>query len=138
MFVTLILLLAAACSEEAPRSASEIETAVRSYLAERTDLRLGEMQVRAERIRYEGDVATVAVSIVAENDPKAVMQMLYRLRRDPDGWQVLAPAPASGSPPGELPPNHPPTAGLPPGHPPAGQPGSGLPPGHPPLDDGQR
>ena len=35
------------------------------------------MQVKADRIRYDGDHATVSVSIVASDDPKAAMKMLY-------------------------------------------------------------
>ena len=137
VFVTLVPVLALACSGEAPRSAAEIEAAVQTYLAERTDLRLDHMQVKADRIRYEGDHATVSVSIVASDDPKAAMKMLYQLQRGPNGWRVLPPEPASGSS-APLPPNHPPTSGLPPGHPPTEQPSTGLPPGHPPLDGGQR
>ncbi len=137
VFFTLISLLGLACSGEAPRSAAEIEAAVESYLAERTDLRLDHMQVRADRIRYDGDHATASVSIVASDDPKAAMKMLYQLRRDPDGWKVLPPEPASSSS-APLPPNHPPTSGLPPGHPPTVQPSQDLPPGHPPLDGGQQ
>ena len=136
-FVTLICLLGLACSEEAPRSAAEIEAAVESYLADRTDLRLDQMQVKADRIRYDGNHATVSVSIVASDDPKAAMRMLYQLRRDPDGWKVLPPEPVSSST-APLPPNHPPTSALPPGHPPTVQPSPELPPGHPPLDGGQQ
>ena len=137
VFLALLLLLALACSGEAPRSAADIEAAVESYLAERTDLRLDHMRVKADRIRYDGDNATASVSIVASDDPKAAMKMLYQLRRDADGWKVLPPEPTSGSS-APLPPNHPPTSGLPPGHPPTDQPSTGLPPGHPPLDGGQR
>ena len=137
VFFALIPLLALACSGDAPRSAADIEAAVESYLAERTDLRLDQMQVKAERIRYDGEHATASVSIVASDDPKATMKMLYQLRRDSDGWKVLQPEPASGSS-APLPPNHPPTSGLPPGHPPTVQPNPGLPPGHPPLEGGER
>lgn len=137
VFFALISLLGLACSDEAPRSTAEIEAAVESYLAERTDLRLDHMQVKADRIRYDGDHATVSVSIVASDDPQAAMRMLYQLRRHPDGWKVLPPEPASSSST-PLPPNHPPTSALPPGHPPTVQPSPELPPGHPPLDGGQQ
>ena len=134
---TLACLLAAACSAEAPRSAAEIEAAVQSHLAQRTDLRLDQMRVRADRIRYDGDHAAVSVSIVAADDPKAAMKMLYQLRRDADGWKVIEPEAAGGAA-APLPPDHPPTGGLPPGHPPTFEPSAELPPGHPPLDGGQR
>ncbi len=136
-FAALALVLAIACSEEPPRSAADIEAAVENYLAERTDLRLGQLRVKVDRIRYDGDHASASVSIVASDDPKAAMKMLYELRRDTSGWTVLQPdpsMPAAGSATG----SGGTAPSLPPGHPPTGPPGEGLPPGHPPLDGGQR
>jgi hypothetical protein len=128
----LALLLLSACGEEAPRSAAEIEAAVETYLSERTDLRSGQMSVRADRIRYEGDRAVASVSIVASDDPMAAMKMIYELERDSNGWRVV-PAAASGHSAGTAPPLKEAPSSLPPGHPPTGPSASGLPPGHPPL-----
>lgn len=139
-------LLLASCGQDQPRSAADIETAVRSYLEERTDLKVAQMGVRADRIRYEGDRALASVSITASDDPKATMKMMYELVRGANGWEVVPPessAPQAGGPaeaqggsPG-LPPGHPPLdapgGGLPPGHPPTTPQGGALPPGHPPI-----
>ena len=128
----LVPILLASCSEDLPQAAAEIENAVEAYLSERTDLRLDQMSIRAERIRYDGDRAVVSVAIVASDDAKASMSMIYELERDGNGWRVVP----------SVVPAHPPlsesggsgaSSGLPPGHPPTVQPGSGLPPGHPPL-----
>ena len=142
----LALLVLSGCGQDQPRSAAEIEAAVEAYLLGRTDLRVAQMQVRADRIRYEGDRALASVSIMASDDPKAAMKMLYELVHESNGWKVVPPE-SSGlqtgaSPEGQgrspgLPPGHPPTSppstGLPPGHPPTAPPGGELPPGHPPI-----
>lgn len=125
--------LSLACDSGEVYSAAEIEAAVETHLAGRTDLRFDGLEIRADRIRYGGDRAVAEVSIMASGDPDAVMQMVYELERGPDGWRVVPPDPARSdsptAPPGHgLPPN------LPPGHPPTDQFGTELPPGHPPLD----
>ncbi len=126
------LLMLSACGEEAPLPAAQIEAAVESYLSERTDLRIGEMRVRADRIRYEGDRALASVSISASDDPKAAMQMVYELMRGADGWQVVPPQ-TPGHATGDDPQSQGTIPGLPPGHPPSNPRGMELPPGHPPT-----
>ena len=140
------VLLVSACGQEQPRSAAAIEAAVERYLADRTDLRITQMEVRADRIRYEGDRALASVSIMASDDPQAAMKMVYELVHAAGGWKVVIPdssglqsegpeggqGGAPGLPPGH-PPMDPPGAGLPPGHPPTTPQGGALPPGHPPT-----
>lgn len=140
------LLLLLGCGHDQPRSAAEIEAAVEAYLLGRTDLRVAQMQVRADRIRYEGDRALASVSIMASDDPKAAMKMVYELIHESSGWRVVPPessglqtgtsSEGQGAPPG-LPQGHPPISPpstvLPPGHPPTTPPGGALPPGHPPI-----
>ncbi len=140
-----VLLMLPGCGGEPAPPAAQIEAAVEAYLSEHTDLRVGQMRVRADRIRYEEDRALASVSIMASDDPEASMQMMYELARGPDGWVVVPPETAgsdtiqdphgAGRPP-DLPPGHPPTnpegTALPPGHPPT-TPQEGLPPGHPPI-----
>ena len=138
-----VLLALLACGEDEPRSASDVEAAIHVYLSKRTDLRVDEMRVRADRIRYDGDRAVASVSIMASDDPKAIMKMMYELVRESDGWRVVPPEsavpPATAPVEGEgLPPGHPPTGGLPPGHPPTAPQGGGLPPGHPPISGEER
>lgn len=144
------LLLSSACAQDRPRSAADIEAAVQAYLEERTDLRVAQMEVRADRIRYEGDRALASVSIMASDDPNAVMKMVYELVQRENGWKVVPPdasgpqagglAGGQGGSPG-LPPGHPPLeapgTGLPPGHPPTTPQGGALPPGHPPIGGDQ-
>lgn len=137
------LLALLACGRDEPRSASDIEAAIHVYLSERTDLRVDQMRVRADRIRYDGERAVASVSIMASDDPKAIMKMMYELEQGAAGWRVVPPesavpsvtAPVEGE---GLPPGHPPTGGLPPGHPPTAPPGGALPPGHPPISEEQR
>ena len=62
-----------------------------SYLAANTDLRLDRMSVSADRIRYDGDRAVASVSIVASDDPKASMKMIYELVREEGAWRVVPP-----------------------------------------------
>lgn len=132
----LALSLCSACEQDLVRSAAEIETAVKDYLSTRTDLRLGSLKVRADRIRYEGDRALASVSIMASDDPQASMTMVYELVHGPGGWQVMAADGARSSgdshsmAPGVSP-------DLPPGHPPLTQPGNPLPPGPAPTEPGE-
>ena len=140
------LVMLPGCGGEPPLPAAQIEAAVEAYLSENTDLRVGQMRVRADRIRYEADRALASVSIMASDDPEASMQMMYELALGPDGWVVVPPetaesdtmqdSPGAGVVP-DLPPGHPPTnpeggIALPPGHPPT-TPQGDLPPGHPPI-----
>ena len=117
-----------------PHSAAEIESAVEIYLSQNSDLRLDQMSVAADRIRYDGDRAVASVSIVASEDPKAAMKMVYELAREEGVWRVVpgeAASPLSDSErvPSRLP------SDLPPGHPPISPQGGALPPGHPPLTE---
>ena len=135
-----------ACGAGEPRSTADVENAVQSYLSGQTDLRVDQMRVHVERIRYEGDSAMAEVTIAASDDPDAKMKMVYFLEQGANGWRVVPPDSATSdqgsaltSPstmPG-LPPGHPPTTQpgteLPPGHPPVAEPPTELPPGHPPL-----
>ncbi len=145
LIISFALAALAGCGEDPPRPAAQVEAAVEAYLADRTDLRMGEMRVRADRIRFEGDRALASVSIMASDDPKATMQMVYELALGPEGWKVVPPeassqgmgvSPEGGDAVPGLPPGHPPTGApsmeLPPGHPPTAPSGE-LPPGHPPI-----
>ena len=138
-----------ACDAEEPRSTADIQDAVQSHLSGQTDLRIDQMRVHVDRIRYEGDSALAEVTIAASDDPDAEMKMVYFLERGASGWRVVPPDSVTGSQdpsvtsPGSipgLPPGHPPTtqpgAVLPPGHPPTTQPPAELPPGHPPVGSG--
>lgn len=130
--VVAALAIGLACQDVPTRSAKDIEGAVASYLASRTDLNLGEVHVKATRIRYDGDRAVASVSIAAVGDPQAVMTMLYELQLGPLGWEVVPSvtrSPEDGFATGES---------LPPGHPPLPAPREELPPGHPPLNGGGR
>jgi hypothetical protein len=147
--------LGCSSSNQANDTAS-VQQAVEKHLARRTDL--GNLQVTVDKVSFEGDHANAAVTIMARQDPKAKMQMSYRLRKTGTGWEVEPPqgseAGAHGGsaamPPAEgagadLPPGHPSVEGgagteaneLPPGHPPVKGGGGGdanaLPPGHPPV-----
>ena len=126
------------CERDEPmHSAVEIEGAVQAHLADRTDLRVGQMRVRADRIRYEGDRALASVSIMASDDPKAAMKMVYELVRESGGWRVV-PAETAGADPDLQSSPHGAPPGLPQGHPPLSPQDGGLPPGHPPIGGGER
>ena len=127
------LVLSFACDSGEVYSAAEIEAAVATHLAGRTDLRFDGLEIRADRIRYGGDRAVAEVSIIASGDPEAAMQMVYELKRGPDGWRVVPPDPARSESP-TPPSGHGGLPNLPPGHPPTDQLGTDLPPGHPPLN----
>jgi hypothetical protein len=142
--------LGCSAPSEADATAS-VQQAVERHLAARTDLDPSNLQVVVDKVSYEGDRANAAVTIVARKDPKAKMQMTYRLRKTAEGWEVepsqsgggahggSAPMPEAGGG-AELPPGHPAVEGgggaeaneLPPGHPPVGgespkeKPGSGA------------
>lgn len=142
-FLSLALAGWLGCSEasEADETAN-VQRAVEQHLAKRTDLDPSNLRVVVEKVSYEdnGERATAAVTIVARQDPKATMQMMYRLRKTTGGWEVepsqgagahgggaAAPAPPAGESGGELPPGHPPMEGG------EGGAESELPPGHPPV-----
>ena len=117
-----------------PHAAADIEAAVESHLSQNTDLRLDQMSVRADRIRYDGERAVASVSIVAADDPKAAMKMIYELVRQEGAWRVVPPE-AGSFHGGDVPASPDPPSDLPPGHPPIAPPAGGLPPGHPPLTE---
>jgi len=139
LLVSLLLTVWLGCSSNQADPTASVRQAVERHLAARTDLTPASMRVIVEKVSYEGDRASAAVTIVARNDPQAKMQMSYHLRKAGSGWEV-EPSPASGAGAhgGAAP--APPAGGndaeLPPGHPPVGGQQAGeLPPGHPPLDE---
>ncbi len=134
---TVAALLLAGCGYERPRSPAEVEAAVEAYLAEQTDLRMGRMQVRADRIRYDGSRAVASVSIMSSDDPMAAMKMIYELEETQGGWMVVPPESVAG-PAEEAIPGHGAVPGLPQGHPPVESQGGILPPGHPPVGAEER
>jgi hypothetical protein len=136
-----------------------VRDAVLHYLAARTDLTMGNMDVKIDKLDLKGDSATASVTISARGDAKASMQMVYELRKTGTGWEVTPPSggsgaahggmpsPGGGEAGGELPPGHPSAGGapggtaeqpqLPQGHPSIGNPpvpkSPELPAGHPPV-----
>lgn len=143
----LVLACFAACSTagESDETAS-VRQAVERYLSSRTDLSLSSMRVVVDQVTVEGDRANAKVTIVARNDPQAKMDMMYRLRKTADGWEVEPPqgSEAGAHSGGAVSPSPQPDSGaeMPPGHPPVGgsqgssEQGGGageLPPGHPPV-----
>ena len=131
---------AAGCSGSEDSEAA-IAAAIDSHLGLRTDLGVGRMRVEVAQVKFQGDEATAAVTITARDDPNASMQMMYRLTRTADGWEVQDPSSKAGAAAGDdLPPGHPPSenkpgtaAELPAGHPPLNESRTepSLPPGHP-------
>jgi hypothetical protein len=125
-------------ANEADATAS-VQQAVERHLAARTDLDPSNLQVVVDKVNFEGDRASAAVTIVARKDPQAKMQMMYRLRKTAEGWEVEAPQGLeSGAHGGAAPmPEAGGDTGLPPGHPAveggADAEASELPPGHPPV-----
>ena len=140
IFLCAISAFAAGCSGSEDSEAA-IAAAIDTHLGLRTDLGAGRMRVEVAQVKVQGDEATAAVTITARDDPNASMQMMYRLKRTADGWEVQAPGSKAGSAAGDdLPPGHPPlenkpstAAELPAGHPPLNEspPQPSLPPGHP-------
>jgi hypothetical protein len=129
-------------ASEADETAS-VRQAVERYLSARTDLSLSSMRVVVNKVTVEGERATAAVTIAASNDPQAKMEMMYKLRKTAEGWEVEPPqGGAAGAHGGSAPQPQPEAGGesaLPPGHPPVGgeaEPkASELPPGHPPVEN---
>ncbi len=126
----------------------EIETALRAYLAARTDLNLSSLEVDIVNVSQTGDSASATAEFRAPGGAEPMLAMGYQLERVAGEWTVLgsgsanaaAPPPAGWQPQGDLPAGHPPTdapmggGGLPSGHPQVDGPaGGGLPPGHPPT-----
>jgi hypothetical protein len=143
LLVVVSLLLFVDCGSGA-KSDDLVLDAVRHHLSNRTDLTLANMDLKLDRVDYQQDTAEAQVTIVARADEQARMQMVYRLRRSGDGWEVVPGASGAGGGHGggmTTPPAQPPGEGqggeLPQGHPPVGGEGSGsssdLPAGHPPV-----
>lgn len=130
------------CSGSGADETAQVRQAVERYLSARTDLSLSSMRVVVNKVSVEGERATAAVSIVARNDPQAKMEMMYRLRKTAEGWEVEQPqgaeagAHSGGGAPSPQPGGE---SALPPGHPPVGGDQGGgaaeLPPGHPPVQN---
>lgn len=141
-FLSLALASWVACSTASgpDEATTAIRQAVERHLAARTDLDPANLRVVVEKVSYEGEQAEAAVTIVARNDPEAKMEMIYRLRKTADGWQVESPQDSGGH--GGMAPapqQEESDSGLPPGHPPVGgSQGSGsseMPEGHPPVTE---
>ncbi len=128
-FLTVLtaILLPAACGSAEDALAEQLQTAVEDYLAGRSDLAAGNMDVSVDAVRAEGNRAQVDVTIAAADDAAAAMRMVYELEKRSGRWRVKPPPPAGGA-----------AAELPPGHPPLDAPGAKLPPGHPPLEDAEQ
>lgn len=130
---------------------ADVRQAVERYLSARTDLSLSSMRVVVNKVTVDGERATAEVTIAANNDPQAKMEMTYALRRTAEGWEVEPPQGGAGGAHGGSAPQSQPQSqpqpqpeaggesGLPPGHPPVGgeaEPkASELPPGHPPVEN---
>jgi hypothetical protein len=136
ILLVLLTLVAAGCGSSAS-SDTLVRDAILHYLAGRTDLNMGKMNVQVDSLKYEGDTASAEVTISSRDDAQASMQMTYQLRRAGGGWEVVPPTGSTSDAHGGMaPPIVPQAAGeLPPGHPPAGgaAEGSELPQGHPPV-----
>ncbi len=139
--MVLLLLSIAGCGSD-EKSDVAVREAVRAHLAGLTDLSLGKMTVEVDSVEYDGSNATAQVTIAAREDPRASMNMAYRLRRSGSQWIVEAPV--AGSSPGAHGGTGAGGGAMPPGHPPANPPigeqpkagGQGLPPGHPTVQGG--
>ena len=126
----------------------EIETALRAYLAARTDLNLKSLEVEIVNVSQTGDSASATAEFRAPGGAEPLLAMGYQLDKVDGEWQVqgsgsanaAAPPPSGWQPQGDMPAGHPPTdapagGGLPSGHPQVDGPAGGaLPPGHPPAD----
>jgi hypothetical protein len=138
--LVLLTILGAGCGSSASSDAL-VRDAILHYLAGRTNLNMGKMNVKVDSLKVEGDTASAQVTISSRDDAKASMEMTYQLRRAGGGWEVVPPAGSAGDAHGGMSPPADPQAGgeLPPGHPPAGgapegaAEGSELPQGHPPI-----
>jgi hypothetical protein len=149
LFSGALLSLWLGCSSAPQADSTEsVRQAVEKHLAARTDINPANMRVTVDKVEYEADRAQATVTIAARNDPQAKMQMMYRLRKAGQVWEVepqasgsgghgAPPAPEAGEGGGALPPGHPGIGTdeaneLPPGHPPVGEqpsnkgPGSGA------------
>ncbi len=122
--VVAMFLAVAGCSRKPAETDAAVRQAVERYLASRSNLNMGAMDLSVGSIVFRGDKAEAEVTFRSKNDAKASMSMRYKLRRQGNQWEV-EPQPAaetSGS-------------GVPAGHPPVGsapaQPE--LPAGHPPV-----
>jgi len=137
--IALLLALAAGCGgtpsgAPAGDSTAQIQAAVDAHLAKRTDLALGDMDVRVDSVEFKGDEAEAVVSFRAPGAAEAAMSMTYQLTRTDDGWEVK-PKEGMGGHGGMAPPPSADDPSLPPGHPPTGgeAPQQALPQGHPPV-----
>ncbi|HYZ86535.1 MAG TPA: hypothetical protein VE621_19130 [Bryobacteraceae bacterium] len=140
----LVLLLAtAACNRSAAQSDEAIRTAIVDHLkTSGSGLDPSLVDIKVEKVNFEGNQAKATVSFRPKNAPDAGMAMNYTLESKNGKWEVVGKSgmgsaaghgagAGMGAPQSEqLPPGHPPTTGqsqpLPKGHPPVA-PQSGQP-----------
>ena len=108
-------------------SRPEVEAAVERHLAAKTDLDLTNMAIEVLEVDYAEETASALVRIQARDNPDALMELRYELRRGPEGWEVVERERPDGDP-AEPPSGHPPVDGSDSEAPPD------LPPGHPPVN----
>jgi hypothetical protein len=136
LLIPLLLIAVLSACNRAPDSKEAVREGVIEHLNKNTGLDLKSMDVAVDNVTFEGNRATALVSFKPKSSPDAGMSMNYSLERNGKKWVVQKTA---GGHAGSAQPSTPPGA-LPPGHPPTGQTGESqsksptdLPPGHPPV-----
>jgi hypothetical protein len=121
VFIALIFSLAS-CSvvDEKEKERAAITAALQKYLSERSGINLAAMNWEIKNLNTDRDNATVQVAFTAKQGG-ASMVMEYQMKKVSDVWTVqksglhgsqgmpVAPG-ADATPPGALPPGHPPLA----------------------------
>lgn len=108
-----IVLAAAACQKSGTAAANaEIETAIKSYLEQRSNVMLANMTLELKEVRVAEEDAEASVTFRSKQQPEATAEVLYQLRREGGRWRVVSAGGMGGDPHGTtpaMPADHPPT-----------------------------
>lgn len=119
LFLLLAALVAAvpACRKsESAATNAEIEAAIRAYLEQRSNVMLANMTLEMGEVKVTDDTAEASVTFRSKQQPDATAGVVYHLRRQDSGWQVVSTGGMGGDPhgtPPARPADHPPTAKAP-------------------------
>jgi hypothetical protein len=92
-----LVILAAGCSNSGKVQSKEaVQKAIETYLAQRQNLMLANMNLEVEDVKFAGDTAEAEVKFRSKQSADLVVGVHYKLKLDGDRWQVESSNPSGG------------------------------------------
>ena len=92
-----LLISAAGCGNPGKLQSKEaVQKAIESYLAQRQNLVLANMNLEVAAVKFAGETAEAEVKFRSKQSANMVVGVHYKLKRAGDQWQVESSTPTSG------------------------------------------